>query len=127
MEVPQIQQVAKTNATQAIDALTSLNDPEKTALKDQVTAGPATAVHQIEQNANTLNQAMHGLRQSIQDNAATKANSKYINEDQPEQQNYDQAVQAANIINEQTATLDNNAINQAGEPRIQRKQHYMVM
>ncbi|MDR8664270.1 hypothetical protein XD11_07555, partial [Staphylococcus aureus] len=63
--------------------------------------------------ANTLNQAMHGLRQSIQDNAATKANSKYINEDQPEQQNYDQAVQAANnIINEQTATLDNNAINQ---------------
>lgn len=57
---------------------------------------------------------MHGLRESIQDNAATKANSKYINEDQPEQQNYDQAVQAANsIINEQTATLDNNAINQA--------------
>ncbi|HDE9594308.1 TPA: hyperosmolarity resistance protein Ebh [Staphylococcus aureus] len=107
-------QVAKTNATQAIDALTSLNDPQKTALKDQVTAATlVTAVHQIEQNANTLNQAMHGLRQSIQDNAATKANSKYINEDQPEQQNYDQAVQAANnIINEQTATLDNNAINQ---------------
>ncbi len=108
-------QVAKTNATQAIDALTSLNDPQKTALKDQVTAATlVTAVHQIEQNANTLNQAMHGLRQSIQDNAATKANSKYINEDQPEQQNYDQAVQAANnIINEQAATLDNNAINQA--------------
>ncbi len=108
-------QVAKTNATQAIDALSSLNDPQKTALKDQVTAATlVTAVHQIEQNANTLNQAMHGLRQSIQDNAATKANSKYINEDQPEQQNYDQAVQAANnIINEQTATLDNNAINQA--------------
>ncbi len=107
-------QVAKTNATQAIAALTSLNDPQKTALKDQVTAATlVTAVHQIEQNANTLNQAMHGLRQSIQDNAATKANSKYINEDQPEQQNYDQAVQAANnIINEQTATLDNNAINQ---------------
>lgn len=108
-------QVAKTNATQAIDALASLNDPQKTALKDQVTAATlVTAVHQIEQNANTLNQAMHGLRESIQDNAATKANSKYINEDQPEQQNYDQAVQAANnIINEQTATLDNNAINQA--------------
>ncbi|WP_413818179.1 DUF1542 domain-containing protein [Staphylococcus aureus] len=108
-------QVAKTNATQAIDALTSLNDPQKTALKDQVTAATlVTAVHQIEQNANTLNPAMHGLRESIQDNAATKANSKYINEDQPEQQNYDQAVQAANnIINEQTATLDNNVINQA--------------
>ncbi|HDV4306006.1 TPA: hyperosmolarity resistance protein Ebh, partial [Staphylococcus aureus] len=108
-------QVAKTNATQAIDALTSLNDPQKTALKDQVTAATlVTAVHQIEQTANTLNQAMHGLRESIQDNATTQANSKYINEDQPEQQNYDQAVQAANnIINEQTATLDNNAINQA--------------
>lgn len=91
-------QVAKTNATQAIDALTSLNDPQKTALKDQVTAATlVTAVHQIEQNANTLNQAMHGLRQSIQDNAATKANSKYINEDQPEQQNYDQAVQATKL------------------------------
>ncbi|MCT6706666.1 FIVAR domain-containing protein, partial [Staphylococcus aureus] len=65
-----------------------------------------------EQNANTLNQAMHGLRQRIQDKAATKANSKYINEDQPEQQNYDQAVQSANnIINEHNATLDNNAIN----------------
>ncbi len=108
-------QVAKTNATQAIDDLTSLNDPQKTALKDQVTVATlVTAVPQIEQNANTLNQAMHGLRESIQDNAATKANSKYINEDQPEQQNYDQAVQAANnIINEQTVTLDNNAINQA--------------
>lgn len=108
-------QVAKTNATQAIDALTSLNDPQKTALKDQVTAATlVTAVHQIEQNANTLNQAMHGLRESIQDNAATKANSVYINEDQSEQQRYDQAVQAAkDIINEQTATLDNNAINQA--------------
>ncbi len=100
-------QVAKTNATQAIDALTSLNDPQKTALKDQVTAATlVTAVHQIEQNANTLNQAMHGLRESIQDNAATKANSKYINEDQPEQQNYDQAVQAANnIINEQNSNI----------------------
>lgn len=108
-------QVAKANATQAIDALTSLNDPQKTSLKDQVTAATlVTAVHQIEQNANTLNQAMHGLRESIQDNAATKANSVYINEDQPEQQRYDQAVQAAkDIINEQTATLDNNAINQA--------------
>ncbi len=60
-------QVAKTNATQAIDALTSLNDPQKTALKDQVTAATlVTAVHQIEQNANTLNQAMHGLSRSIQ-------------------------------------------------------------
>lgn len=64
----------------------------KNSIKDQVTAATlVTAVHQIEQNANTLNQAMHGLRQSIQDNAATKANSKYINEDRPEQQNYDRS------------------------------------
>ncbi|MDN8854273.1 GA module-containing protein, partial [Staphylococcus aureus] len=77
--------VAKTISTQAIDSLTILNDNQKTALKDQVTAETlVTAVHQIEQNANTLNLAMHGLRQSIQDYAATKANSKYIYEDQPE-------------------------------------------
>lgn len=41
---------------------------------------------------------MHGLRQSIQDNATTKANSKYINEDQPEQQNYDQKLFKPQII-----------------------------
>ncbi len=52
---------------------------EKTALKDQVTAATlVTAVHQIEQNVNTLNQAMHGLRQSIRDNAATKAMTEDI-------------------------------------------------
>ncbi|MDN8677526.1 hypothetical protein Q0N25_14210, partial [Staphylococcus aureus] len=59
-------QVAKTNATLAIDALTSLNDPQKTSLKDQVSAATlVSAVHQIEHNANTLNQAMHGLRECI--------------------------------------------------------------
>ena len=36
----------------------------KNSIKDQVTAATlVTAVHQIEQNANTLNQAMHGLRE----------------------------------------------------------------
>ncbi|WP_422635972.1 hypothetical protein [Staphylococcus pasteuri] len=59
---------------------------------------------------------MHGLRESIQDNATVKTNSIYINEDPTEQQNYDQAVQhAQDIINEQTATLNENTINQATE------------
>ncbi|HCV9997685.1 TPA: hyperosmolarity resistance protein Ebh [Staphylococcus aureus] len=107
--------VAKQNANTAIDALTQLNTPQKAKLKEQVgQANRLEDVQSVQTNGQALNNAMHGLRESIQDNAATKANSKYINEDQPEQQNYDQAVQAANsIINEQTATLDNNAINQA--------------
>ncbi|WP_424842390.1 hyperosmolarity resistance protein Ebh [Staphylococcus pasteuri] len=110
-------QDAKVNAEQAINALVDLNDPQKQALIQQVNGAPlVTDVHQIEQNANTLNQAMHGLRESIKDNATVKTNSIYINEDPTEQQNYDQAVQhAQDIINEQTATLDENTINQATE------------
>ncbi|WP_237761153.1 hypothetical protein, partial [Staphylococcus aureus] len=55
-------QVAKANATQAIYALTSLIVPQKTALKDQVTAATlVTAVHQNEQNATTFTKARHGL------------------------------------------------------------------
>jgi hypothetical protein len=45
-----------------------------------------------------LNQAMHDLRQSIDDNAKVKASSAYINEDPTEQHNYDQAVQHAQDI-----------------------------
>ncbi len=107
--------VAKENANNTIDGLAQLNNAQKAKLKEQVqSATTLDGVQTVKNSSQTLNTAMKGLRESIQDNAATKANSKYINEDQPEQQNYDQAVQAANnIINEQTATLDNNVINQA--------------
>ena len=54
-------------------------------------------MQQIEQQTDSLNQAMHGLRQSIDDNAEVKASSAYINEDPTEQQNYDQAVQMRKI------------------------------
>ncbi|WP_415918579.1 DUF1542 domain-containing protein [Staphylococcus warneri] len=117
-------QVAKSNAEHDIDSLSDLNDPQKDALKQQINVATlVTAVHQIKQNADTLNQAMHGLRQSIQDNAAVKADSIYVNEDPTEQQNYDQAVQNANaIINEQQATLDPNIINTATNSVNQSKQ-----
>ncbi len=108
-------QVAKTNATQAIDALTSLNDPQKTALKDQVTAATlVTAVHQIEQNANTLNQAMEALRNSIQDQQQTEAASKFINEDKPQKDAYQAAVQNAKDLINQTnnPTLDKAQVEQ---------------
>ncbi|RAC82718.1 hypothetical protein DN503_31815, partial [Burkholderia multivorans] len=101
-------QDSKLHAQQAIDGLADLNDPQKSALKEQVNHAPLiTDVQQIEQQADSLNQAMHGLRQSIDDNAEVKASSAYINEDPTEQQNYDQAVQnAQDLINEQQATLD---------------------
>ena len=110
-------QDSKLHAQQAIDGLTDLNDPQKSALKEQVNHAPLiTDVQQIEQQAGTLNQAMHDLRQSIDDNAKVKASSAYINEDPTEQHNYDQAVQhAQDLINEQQATLDTNVINQTTE------------
>ncbi|WP_423156901.1 hyperosmolarity resistance protein Ebh [Staphylococcus warneri] len=110
-------QDSKLHAQQAIDGLADLNDPQKSALKEQVNHAPLiTDVQQIEQQADSLNQAMHGLRQSIDDNAEVKASSAYINEDPTEQQNYDQAVQnAQDLINEQQATLDTNVINQTTE------------
>lgn len=110
-------QDSKLHAQQAIDGLTDLNNPQKSALKEQVNHAPLiTDVQQIEQQAGTLNQAMHDLRQSIDDNAEVKASSAYINEDPTEQHNYDQAVQhAQDLINEQQATLDTNVINQKTE------------
>lgn len=110
-------QDSKLHAQQAIDGLTDLNNPQKSALKEQVNHAPLiTDVQQIEQQAGTLNQAMHDLRQSIDDNAEVKASSAYINEDPTEQHNYDQAVQhAQDLINEQHATLDTNVINQKTE------------
>ena len=55
---------------------------------------------------------MHGLRESIKDKAEIKNSSKYINEDQPEQQAYDNAVNnAQQVVDETQATLDTNTIN----------------
>ena len=49
---------------------------------------------------------MHGLRESIKDKSDIKNSSKYINEDQPEKQAYDSAVNnAQKVIDESQATL----------------------
>ncbi|MVN16903.1 hypothetical protein GO982_00165, partial [Staphylococcus aureus] len=60
-------QVAKDNANTAIDQLPNLNQPQKTALKDQVShAELVTGVNAIKQNADALNNAMGTLKQQIQ-------------------------------------------------------------
>ena len=47
---------------------------------------------------------MHGLRESIKDKAEIK-NSRYINEDQPEQQAYDNAVNNAQQVVDETRNI----------------------
>ena len=67
-------EVAKQNANTAIDGLTSLNGPQKAKLKEQV--GQATTlpnVQTVRDNAQTLNTAMKGLRDSIANEATIKA------------------------------------------------------
>ncbi|HCU0803165.1 TPA: hyperosmolarity resistance protein Ebh [Staphylococcus aureus] len=94
----------KTAYTQAVTNAENILNKNSGSNLDK--AAVENALSQVTNAKGALN-GNHNLEQA-------KSNSKYINEDQPEQQNYDQAVQAANnIINEQTATLDNNAINQA--------------
>lgn len=63
-------QVAKDNANTAINQLPNLNQPQKTALKDQVShAELVTGVNAIKQNADALNNAMGTLKQQIQANS----------------------------------------------------------
>ena len=58
-------------------------------------ANTRTDVNNLLQGAKTLDTAMHGLRESIKDKSDIKNSSKYINEDQPEKQAYDSAVNNA--------------------------------
>lgn len=103
------QQTAETE----IRGLTSLNEPQKNAEIAKVKAATTrTEVNQILESSRSLNTAMHGLRESIKDKADVKNSSKYINEDQPEQQAYDNAVNnAQQVVDETQATLDTNTIN----------------
>lgn len=103
------QQTAETE----IRGLTSLNEPQKNAEIAKVKAATTrTEVNQILESSRALNTAMHGLRESIKDKTDVKNSSKYINEDQPEQQAYDNAVNnAQQVIDETQATLDKNTIN----------------
>lgn len=81
-------EVAKQNANTAIDGLTSLNGPQKAKLKEQV--GQATTlpnVQTVRDNAQTLNTAMKGLRDSIANEATIKAGQNYTDASQNKQTN----------------------------------------
>ncbi len=109
-------EVAKQNANTAIDGLTSLNGPQKAKLKEQV--GQATTlpnVQTVRDNAQTLNTAMKGLRDSIANEATIKAGQNYTDASQNKQTDYNNAVSAAKAIIGQTSspTMDAQEINQA--------------
>ncbi|HDF0310414.1 TPA: hyperosmolarity resistance protein Ebh, partial [Staphylococcus aureus] len=109
-------EVAKQNANTAIDGLTSLNGPQKAKLKEQV--GQATTlpnVQTVRGNAQTLNTAMKGLRESIANEATIKADQNYTDASQSKQTDYNNAVTAAKAIIGQTTSPTMNAqeINQA--------------
>lgn len=111
-------EVAKQNANTAIDGLTSLNGPQKAKLKEQV--GQATTlpnVQTVRDNAQTLNTAMKGLRDSIANEATIKADQNYTDASQSKQTDYNNAVSAAKAIIGQTSSPTMNAqdINQAKE------------
>lgn len=109
-------EVAKQNANTAIDGLTSLNGPQKAKLKEQV--GQATTlpnVQTVRDNAQTLNTAMKGLRDSIANEATIKAEQNYTDASPNNRSEYDSAVTAAKAIIGQTSSPTMNAqeINQA--------------
>lgn len=109
-------EVAKQNANTAIDGLTSLNGPQKAKLNEQV--GQATTlpnVQTVRDNAQTLNTAMKGLRDSIANEATIKAGQNYTDASQNKQTDYNNAVTAAKAIIGQTTSPTMNAqeINQA--------------
>lgn len=85
-------QVAKDNANTAIDQLPNLNQPQKTALKDQVShAELVTGVNAIKQNADALNNAMGTLKQQIQANSQVPQSVDFTQADQDKQQAYNNA------------------------------------
>ncbi|WP_163596429.1 GA module-containing protein, partial [Klebsiella pneumoniae] len=73
-------QRAKTEAIQAIDNLTHLNTPQKTALKQQVNAAQrVSGVTDLKNSATSLNNAMDQLKQAIADHDTIVASGNYTN------------------------------------------------
>ena len=100
-----VQQLAnsKHQATQNVDGLSSLNDGQKRELNLLInSANTRTKVQEELNKATELNHAMEALRNSVQNVDQVKQNSNYVNEDQPEQHNYD------NAVNEAQALINNN-------------------
>ena len=107
-------QVAKENANNVIDSLSNLNTPQKIAEKALI--NKATTRDNVTQQmhiAQELNDAMGKLRNSIQDQATVRQESRYINENEDKQQAYNHAVtDAESVINEHNPTLNKDTIEQ---------------
>lgn len=70
---------AKQTAKQQLNNMTHLTTAQKTNLTNQINSGTTVAgVQTVQSNANTLDQAMNTLRQSIANKDATKASEDYV-------------------------------------------------
>ncbi|NFZ28802.1 hyperosmolarity resistance protein Ebh, partial [Staphylococcus aureus] len=105
----------KQRATETLNNLSNLNTPQRQALENQINnAATRGEVAQKLTEAQALNQAMEALRNSIQDQQQTEAASKFINEDKPQKDAYQAAVQNAKDLINQTnnPTLDKAQVEQ---------------
>ncbi|HCY9469058.1 TPA: hyperosmolarity resistance protein Ebh, partial [Staphylococcus aureus] len=105
----------KQRATETLNNLSNLNTPQRQALENQINnAATRDEVAQKLTEAQALNQAMEALRNSIQDQQQTEAGSKFINEDKPQKDAYQAAVQHAKDLINQTSnpTLDKAQVEQ---------------
>lgn len=113
-------QRAKTEATQAIDNLTQLNTPQKTALKQQVNAAQrVSGVTDLKNSATSLNNAMDQLKQAIADHDTIVAGGNYTNASPDKQGAYTDAYNAAkNIVNGSPNVITNAADVTAATQRV---------
>ncbi len=105
----------KQHAVTDLNQLNGLNNPQRQALESQINnAATRDEVAQKLAEAKALNQAMEALRNSIQDQQQTESGSKFINEDKPQKDAYQAAVQHAKDLINQTGnpTLDKSQVEQ---------------
>ncbi|MEJ7490635.1 hypothetical protein WL511_12215, partial [Staphylococcus pettenkoferi] len=85
-------QIAKNDATQAIENLAHLNTPQKNALKEQVNqAQNVVAVTDLQNNANALDTAMDQLQQAVADHNTIVTDGNYTNASAEKQGKYTDA------------------------------------
>ncbi|EVP94451.1 extracellular matrix-binding protein ebh [Staphylococcus aureus M0771] len=105
----------KQHAVTDLNQLNGLNNPQRQALESQINnAATRGEVAQKLAEAKALDQAMQALRNSIQDQQQTESGSKFINEDKPQKDAYQAAVQNAKDLINQTGnpTLDKSQVEQ---------------
>lgn len=79
----------KTSANNTLGKLADLNTPQKEAIKNVIdSSNTRTEISSELEKAKTLNNAMHTLRQNINDNANVPTESNYINAEPGKQQAY---------------------------------------